>query len=63
MATKTVKDNMNSEVAVAIAMALHELNQEVHDVENAVLTFGFNGKVYSPWSSKIYGLRQAPTRR
>jgi hypothetical protein len=63
MAIKTVKDNTNGEVAVAIAMALHELSQEMHDVENAVLTFGLHGKVYSPWSSKIYGLRQMPSRR
>lgn len=48
MAIKTVKDNTNGEVAVAIAMALHELSQEMHDVENAVLTFGLHGKVYSP---------------
>jgi hypothetical protein len=53
----------SAEVSAAIAMALHELNGEVHDIENAVLTFGRNSKAYSPWSSKIYGMRQLPERR
>lgn len=63
MAKKSVKDKASSEITVAIAMALHELSQEMHDVENTVLTFGAQGRVYSPWSSKIYGLRQMPNRR
>jgi len=50
-------------VAAAIALALFHLNQEVHDVENTILTFGKTGRNYSPWSSKIYGIRQLPNRR
>jgi hypothetical protein len=56
-------DKVSGEVAAAIAMALYQLNEEVHDLEHGVLTFGNAGRLYSPWSSKIYGLRQAPQRR
>jgi len=54
---------VTDEVAVAIGLALFHLNEEVHDVENAILTFGNAGRTYSPWSSKIYGIRQLPNRR
>ena len=63
MAKISVKDTLNGEVAAAIAMALRELSNEMHDVEHGVLTFGSNSRNYSPWSSKIFGLRQLPTRR
>ena len=56
-------NTVSDEVAAAIALALFHLNQEVHDVENAILTFGKTGRNYSPWSSKIYGIRQLPNRR
>jgi hypothetical protein len=58
-----LKDKVNGEVAAAISMTLHLLNEEVHDVEHGKLTFGKAGRVYSPWSSKIYGLNQLPPRR
>jgi hypothetical protein len=57
------KEKVTGETAAAIALAMHQLNEEVHDIENAVLTFGKAGRVYSPWSSKIYGLNQLPPRR
>lgn len=53
---------MSSEVNAAIAMALHLYFQEVHDYENTVLTINKVSRTYSPWSSKIYGLRQYPKR-
>jgi len=53
----------SAEVSAVIALALNDLNAEVHDVENAILTFGRNSKSYSPWSSKIYNMRQLPERR
>jgi len=52
-----------AEVSAVIAMALIDLDAEYHDVENAILTFGRNNKSYSPWSSKIYNMRQLPERR
>jgi hypothetical protein len=48
------------EVNAAIAMTLLELDNEVHDVENTVLTISRTQRPYSPWSSKIYGLNQVP---
>jgi hypothetical protein len=49
-----------AEVFVAIAMALHLLESELHDAENTILTINRAAKLYSPWSSKIYGLRRCP---
>ena len=49
------------EVYAAIAMALHEMQDEVHDVEETVLTISRVKRSYSPWSSKIYTLRENPT--
>ena len=50
----------SGEVYAAIAMALHLHLAEVHDQENVVLTINRVARTYSPWSSKIYGLRQYP---
>jgi len=44
-------------VAAAIAMALHEHFSELHDEEETVMTIKRVARVYSPWSSKIYGMR------
>ncbi|NWG28267.1 MAG: OadG family protein [Ignavibacteriaceae bacterium] len=58
---KEKKDiSIPGEVNAAIAMALHLYFQEVHDEETAILTINRASKIYSPWSSKIYGLRQHP---
>jgi glutaconyl-CoA/methylmalonyl-CoA decarboxylase subunit delta len=51
---------MNADVTAAIAAALSLYFQEVHDKESAVLTINRTSRTYSPWSSKIYGLRQNP---
>jgi hypothetical protein len=48
------------EVFAAIAVALHFYKSDLHDHENAVLTINRVARTYSPWSSKIYGLRQFP---
>lgn len=58
---KEKKDiSIPGEVNAAIAMALHLYFQELHDEESAILTINRASKTYSPWSSKIYGLRQYP---
>ncbi|MCD8172590.1 MAG: OadG family protein [Alistipes sp.] len=49
--------NTGDEIA-AIAMALQMFREELHDKESSVLTINRVARVYSPWSSKIYGLRQ-----
>ena len=46
------------EVIAAIANALYEISEGTHDLENTVLTIHNVAKAYSPWSSKIYGLRE-----
>ena len=51
------------EVYAAISMALHEMQDEVHDVEETVLTITRVKRSYSPWSSKIYTSRETPPRK
>jgi len=48
------------DVNAAIALAVHLYFSEKHDKESAVLTINRVAKLYSPWSSKIYGLRKSP---
>lgn len=53
----------SGEEAAAIAMAMHEFLNDAHDVEDMILTINKVKRTYSPWSSKIYTLRQTPPRR
>lgn len=53
----------SGEVYAAISMALHEMQNDVHDVEETVLTISKVKRTYSPWSSKIYTLRETPHRK
>lgn len=53
-------DDVPGDVIAAISLALHQLSDNTHDVENTVLTIARTRRTYSPWSSKIYGLRQLP---
>lgn len=46
------------ELGAAVAMAIHLYQQELHDHETALLTIKKINRSYSPWSSKIYGLRK-----
>ena len=48
---------ISGEVTAAICMAVSESQNDVHDIENAILTIRRVERKYSPWSSKIYGLR------
>ena len=49
------------EIFAAIAMAMHE-SQNMHDEEDTVLTITRVKRSYSPWSSKIYTLRETPRK-
>lgn len=51
------------EVFAAISLALHEMQSDVHDVEDTILTITRVKRSYSPWSSKIYTLRETPQRK
>lgn len=47
------------DVSAAIGMALY-LYRELHDEESNIITIKRVSKTYSPWSSKIYSLREFP---
>ena len=51
------------EIFAAIAMAMYEMQSDVHDVEDTVLTINRVKRSYSPWSSKIYTLRETPLKK
>ncbi|KAF0148194.1 MAG: hypothetical protein FD143_2935 [Ignavibacteria bacterium] len=57
---KQTSIKQQEEVYAAIALALHLYKSDLHDHENAILTINRVARTYSPWSSKIYGLRQSP---
>ncbi len=53
----TVKTMMSGEVNAAIAMALYSYFNELHDVESGIVTIQRVSKIYSPWSSKLYNMK------
>ena len=55
-----VQDGLSGEVNAAIVMALYLYGNELHDQEDPVITMTKVSRTYSPWSSKIYGLRKSP---
>ena len=56
---------VSAETYAAVSMAIHLFMQdnEAHDFEDTVLTITKVSKSYSPWSSKIYTLRETPQLR
>ncbi|MDR2622839.1 MAG: OadG family protein [Dysgonamonadaceae bacterium] len=52
----------SGELFAAIAMAIYEAT-ELHDEEHTILTIKNKASVYSPWSSKIYTLREVPVKK
>lgn len=61
---KPVKQTSYSgEEVAAIALAMRMYQNDLHDRESTVLTINRVARAYSPWSSKIYGLRQIPTKK
>ena len=50
----------SGEVNAAIAAALYYYKTGLRDIESSKLTIERVAKTYSPWSSKIYGLRKDP---
>ena len=55
----TNEDVDEGAVFAAIATALYEVTEDVHDIESTVITIQKVTRTYSPWSSKIYGLRES----
>jgi len=52
----------SGDIFAAIALAIYEAT-ELHDEENAILTIKNTARNYSPWSSKIYSLREIPNKK
>jgi Na+-transporting methylmalonyl-CoA/oxaloacetate decarboxylase gamma subunit len=57
-----IHEEISGEVFAAISAALYLYETEQHDFESTVLTINRAAKIYSPWSSKIYGLRHIPQK-
>jgi len=55
--------SVTGEINAAIGMAIYLHYSEIHDYESTVLTIKKVQKAYSPWSSKIYGLREYPRKK
>jgi hypothetical protein len=53
-------DDVHDEEAAAIALAIHLYKTQMHDMESLTITLRKVSRIYSPWSSKIYTLRQNP---
>lgn len=56
------KHDVSAEVGAVIAMALHLYSSQQHDLDSLTLTINSVSRRYSPWSSKIYTLRQLPRK-
>ncbi len=54
---------LNGEEIAAIALALSMYDDDMHDIESNVVTINKVARAYSPWSSKIYSLRQIPNKK
>ncbi|MDR2086972.1 MAG: lamin tail domain-containing protein [Dysgonamonadaceae bacterium] len=52
----------SGDIYAAIAMAIYEAT-ELHDEENTILTIKNTARIYSPWNSKIYTLRETPVKK
>lgn len=55
-----IQAEIHEETAAAIALAIHMYQSDLHDQESFTITLKKVSKIYSPWSSKIYTLRQNP---
>lgn len=51
------EDELTTDVSAAISAALYLFLNEAHDDENTAMTIKRVSRTYSPWSSKIYGVR------
>ena len=53
-------EEISGETLAAISLALHLYHKELQGLDDAIITIKSAAKKYSPWSSKIYGLRKMP---
>jgi len=52
--------DVHEEEAAAIALAISLYKSQMHDMDSFTITLRKVSRIYSPWSSKIYTLRQNP---
>ncbi|GAB6011335.1 hypothetical protein [Viscerimonas tarda] len=57
------KNDIPADVLAAIAMALYDIQDEVHDPESNVLTLKRAPQAYLPWCDKIFGMLQNPNKK
>ncbi|MBN1952531.1 MAG: OadG family protein [Bacteroidales bacterium] len=60
---KKIEPDIQGETTAAISMAIYLYLSELHDDESGILTIKKVSKTYSPWSSKIYAVRNQFNRR
>ncbi|MEI7594853.1 MAG: hypothetical protein WCK02_03835 [Bacteroidota bacterium] len=55
---------VDPKIVAAITISLYPFinSQDVHDFQSPILTIKRIDRPYTPWSSKIYQLRQIPTK-
>ncbi|MBN2348998.1 MAG: OadG family protein [Bacteroidales bacterium] len=53
----SIQEDISGEVNAAISMALYLHFNELHDEESHIMTIKRVARTYSPWSSKIYSVR------
>jgi len=61
IAGRTGDEPMTGEIIAAICLAIRRSRDEFHDLEQTIITLNRITKPYSPWSSKIHGIRR-PSR-
>lgn len=58
--TNSVETSAETYAAIGFALHLYNEENEAHDDESYSITLHHTDRSYSPWNSKIYGLRQIP---
>lgn len=56
----TASEDISGDEIAAIALALYLHRAQLQDIDETILTIRKVTRNYSPWSSKIYGLRHNP---
>ncbi|MDR1809077.1 MAG: hypothetical protein LBR34_01560 [Prevotella sp.] len=59
----SINNDIPNDVLAAIAMALYDIRDEVHDPESNVLTIRRTPELYLPWSDKALGMLQIPVKK
>jgi len=54
---------ITNEKLAAIAIALYKYSESLYNNELMMLTINRVSKMYSPWNSKFFGLRQLPNKK